>query len=211
MAKFSEKVENFWYYHKWKTLIALFFTIVLILVVVQMCRNRSFDAYVMYVGEKLDGDTYEKAAAAFESVASDSDGSGDASVSLSEILFIKDGTAVGAPTANNEAKNAFSVQLMGGGDYYLFILTPEFYDLYEKTMFVPVEDILGHPTDMQNDACTVTLGKTPFYKKPGVSDLSPDLLICVKMVTYSMFDTTKRDEAQQRHFEMFRRICGEQP
>ncbi|MBO4217757.1 MAG: hypothetical protein J5940_07410 [Clostridia bacterium] len=209
MAKFGEKVENFWYYHKWKTLIALFFTVVVVLVVIQMCQNKSHDAFVMYVGEKMESDTYEKVSASLESVCKDYDGNGEISVSLSEILFVSDASAIGAPTANNEAKNAFSVQLMGGGDYYLFFLSPDFYDLYEKTMFVPIADILGHGSDAQNDEYTVTLGKTPFYGKPGVSSLPADTLVCVKMVTYSMFDTTKRDEAQQHHFEILKRICGE--
>ena len=208
MGKTSEKISNFWYYHKWKTLIALFFTAVVILVVIQMCSNKSHDAFVMYVGGKIDGDVYEDVRASLESVCSDYDGNGDVDVELSEMLFISDTSIAGAPTVNNEAKSAFSTQLMGGGDYYLFLLSPDFYDLYEKSMFVPVKDILGHETDAQNDEYSVTLGRTPFYGKPGISSLPADTLVCVKMVTYSMFDTTKRDEAQQHHFEMFRRICG---
>lgn len=209
MAGFKEKIENFWYYHKWKTLIALFFTVVIVLVVVQMCQNKSHDAFVMYVGGKMDEDVYGKVTASLESVSKDYDENGEISVALSEILFISDTSAVGAPTANNEAKGAFSAQLIGGGDYYLFFLDPDFYDLYDKTMFVPIVDILGHESDAQNDGYTIRLGDTPFYSKPGVSSLSADTLVCVKMVTYSMFDTTKRDEAQHRHFEIFRKICGE--
>ena len=209
MGKFREKAGNFWYYHKWKTMIALFFTVVIVLVIIQMCQNKSHDAFVMYVGGKMDEEVYNDVSAALESVASDYDGDGNVSVSLSEILFISDTSVVGAPTANNEAKNAFSAQLMGGGDYYLFFLSPDFYDLYEKTMFVPIEDIIGSEIDAQNDDYTVTLGKTPFYKMPGISALPADTLVCVKMVTYSMFDTSKRDEAQQHHFEILRKICGE--
>ena len=209
MGNFKEKVSNFWYYHKWKTLIALFFTAVAVLVVMQMCSNKSHDAFVMYVGGKMDAEVIKDVEASLESVCSDFDGNGEVSVALSEMLFISDTSVPGAPTANNEAKNAFSTQLMGGGDYYLFFLSPDFYDLYEKTMFVPVADILGHESDCQNDDYTVTLGKTPFYRMAGVSSLPADTLVCVKMVTYSMFDTTRRDEAQQHHFTVFRRICGE--
>ena len=45
---FFKKFENFWYYHKWKVIIAVFFVVVFIVCSLQMCSRDEQDITVMY-------------------------------------------------------------------------------------------------------------------------------------------------------------------
>ena len=42
--------ENFWYHHKWKTIIISLVVLVLVICTMQMCTQNAYDIYVMYAG-----------------------------------------------------------------------------------------------------------------------------------------------------------------
>ncbi len=49
-GKFAEKLDNFWFYHKWHILIGLFVTLVLTVCIVQSCTKTEYDVNVLYSG-----------------------------------------------------------------------------------------------------------------------------------------------------------------
>lgn len=74
---FLKWIENFWYHYKWHTIIALFFAVLLIVLIVQIAGREKYDISVIYCGpEKLDGEDLEKISAAFSEIM-DEDYNGD--------------------------------------------------------------------------------------------------------------------------------------
>lgn len=49
-GKFGTWLENFWYHHKWKTIIAFSFTVIALICTLQMCGKEKQDATVLLVG-----------------------------------------------------------------------------------------------------------------------------------------------------------------
>ena len=49
-GKFLRWFDNFWYHHKWKTIIVSFFVIVVIVCTLQMCTSEKEDITVVYAG-----------------------------------------------------------------------------------------------------------------------------------------------------------------
>ncbi|MEG2117790.1 MAG: hypothetical protein RRY76_01155, partial [Clostridia bacterium] len=47
---FKSRLENFWYFYKWQTIIGMIILIGIIISIVQMSSNKSPDAMMMYVG-----------------------------------------------------------------------------------------------------------------------------------------------------------------
>ena len=53
--KFLKWLDNFWYHHKWKTIISLFLIVVLTVCIAQLVEKEDYDACVMYVGAATNG------------------------------------------------------------------------------------------------------------------------------------------------------------
>ena len=49
-GKFGRWFENFWYHHKWKTIIAFSFTVIALICTLQMCSKEKQDTSVLMVG-----------------------------------------------------------------------------------------------------------------------------------------------------------------
>jgi len=53
---FAEKLDHFWFYYKWHTLIALFVAFVLIVCISQSCTKQENDVNVLYAGPYMYSD-----------------------------------------------------------------------------------------------------------------------------------------------------------
>lgn len=49
-GKFAEKLDHFWFYYKWHTLVAIFIVFVLTVCIVQSCTKTEYDVTVLYAG-----------------------------------------------------------------------------------------------------------------------------------------------------------------
>lgn len=49
-GKLYEKLDNFWYYHKWKIIATVFVTFVLVVCIFQSCSREKYDVNVLYAG-----------------------------------------------------------------------------------------------------------------------------------------------------------------
>ena len=54
VRRFFAFVENFWYHHKFGTLVTIFLVIVLLVCTLQMCGKNSYDVHVLYSGPWFD-------------------------------------------------------------------------------------------------------------------------------------------------------------
>ena len=49
-GKLAEKLDHFWFYYKWHTLVAIFIVFVLTVCIVQSCTKTEYDVTVLYAG-----------------------------------------------------------------------------------------------------------------------------------------------------------------
>lgn len=56
-GKFAEKIDHFWFYYKWHTIIALFVVFVLVVCISQSCSKQEADMHVLYAGPYMYSDS----------------------------------------------------------------------------------------------------------------------------------------------------------
>ncbi|MBR5817056.1 MAG: hypothetical protein IKY62_00265, partial [Clostridia bacterium] len=142
-----EKLENFWYYHKWHTIIAVFLIITITVCALQLSGKESYDIHIMYAGPKefkrtsSDGDIpeYANALASIKRVASDFDGNGE------DVIVIPD-TEPEAPEKDTHIFSSVNIEKNSG----------IFYSSYTFNAVMNPQSNDGPDYDM-NDAFKVTL------------------------------------------------------
>ena len=207
--KFLGWWDNFWYYHKWHTLAALFIIAVLGICIFQMCTKVDYDMKFLYAGPKefstADG-AQDKANinSTLSHAITDQYGE-DASADLINYVIHSDeqinelkeekdengkpvyniGEITAQATKNMNEFNQFCTL----GDSYIFFLDPYVYDQMqaqsskELQRFVPLKDVLGKKPDGAYDDYAVYLVDTDFYKNnPSLQTLPDDTLVCLHQI-----------------------------
>ncbi len=150
----KEKLSNFWYYHKWHTVVALFLIFTLVICSVQMCNKTSYDIHIMYAGPhefkrtSSGGDIppYAEALSSLKRLAGDYNGDGETNVDFLDLYLLtskemQNFDSVPDKQLNyallQENKEEFSNNLMYS-DYYVCLLSTAIYEEYKIITEVPV-------------------------------------------------------------------------
>lgn len=171
-SKFSVWIENFWYHYKWHTVAVLFALLVLVVCTVQLCERESYDALVLYAGNKdisrtsQNGDVseYSSLRTALKSVVDDFDGDGEKSVGLEALFWmsneqIKEFQASKAPgdelsysviSSNHETLN----NIMMSNEYFVCFMSEDLYEYYIGTedgddRFMPLDSLADTDTELR--------------------------------------------------------------
>ena len=77
-SKTFRKLENFWYYYKWHTIVSLFLAFVIVVCTVQACSREKEDIRIIYAGGSyVEGEYHREISKALSSVLpEDFDGDG---------------------------------------------------------------------------------------------------------------------------------------
>lgn len=150
----KEKISNFWYYHKWHTIVAIFLIITLLICTLQMCKKTTYDIHVMYAGSHefkrtaTNGDLppYGNALSSLKFFADDYDENGEINVDFldlyllttSEIqeLELEKGTDINYVLLNNN-RETFLNNLMYS-EFYVCFISPALYEAYKTVSDVSV-------------------------------------------------------------------------
>ena len=222
-------LENYWYHYKWHTLFALFFVVVISIMVVQMASREDDDIYIIYAGPELISDSKrEDIKDAFQQLMSkDYDGDGEKKVDFMDIILmnseqLKQAYADGANqyflNEGTVEKNleTLSVQAMAG-DYVVFLIDKEWYkDLHDASAFVPLTELeeLGIPTvegARTYGDCAYYLNSLDFAKFfTCFDDLPESTLLCVRrLTTASHLKGDRKTRAMyDRHMEYYKELLG---
>jgi hypothetical protein len=226
--KFLRALENFWYHHKWKTIIILFFSIVLVVCVLQMQENDKVDIQLLYAGPKnITVPMSQNIEMAYESVMpSDFNSDGEKNASLYSLFIMSNEQILEIydsiedpnqrPYINTnviaEDKKSFDNEIMAG-DSVICMLDPWLYDyVREAGGFLKLEEVLGYePDGVDEYGYGIPLSKTPFGQFfSGVSELPEDTVLCVRRITtFAQLKGQKKVEAMHEYsLDVFRAVMS---
>lgn len=228
------KLENYWYYYKWHTIVALFLIFAIVVCSFQMCSRVEIDGYILYAGGKTvsrtasggDRAEYARVLDAMKKVVDDFDNDGESNVSFSTLFQLSpdeiteienrnDGTEVNYALLSEDTETLRDRMYIG--EYYLCLMSPYVYECYREidgiSLFVtaadyaPIENELEYYSDY-----AVKLSSTPFYKNnPAIRDVFPaDTLVClrIKSAVSSAFGGAENEEIYRRAEIIFSNILG---
>lgn len=187
-SEFGKKLENFWYYHKWKVVAGIFVLFVLVICIVQCAMQDKNDVGILYGGALSSSDTRtQDMRKALSDTEPESIGKNGVGLSVMEIYtdeYVLDNkdkinASVNAQNHDNLCK------LITAGEYSVLILDRWIYEgLKGKVGFRAVDEVLGEGAvsdEQKLDDCAVYLKKTAFFaaNSGAYSGAGDDTVICL--------------------------------
>ena len=166
--------KNYWYYYKWKVIIAVFLIFVAVFCIAQACSNTDNDMVIMYAGSfastSLEVPNIESALSAV--LPEDYDGDGRKTVAMSMMTIytedqIKQLEANGfvVNRSNNQGELDKFQNLIVTGEYNVCLLEPWLYDMVQKEGgFAKLSEVLGYTPESAVDDYAIKLSDTDFGK-----------------------------------------------
>jgi hypothetical protein len=224
-SPFLRWLDNFWYHHKWTVIISLFFAIVLIMGLVQILSQESYDVKMTYGGRyRMDDDERADFEALLNTICPDDyDGDGKKHVqymiyevfSEEEILQAKaEAESQGQDFVFNVKYNSDEFEnftaFAGTGECSVYFLSPYLYEVLKSSDRIrPVAELYGDrtlPDGVLEDGYGVALKDTDFYEYHSAAQVLPeDTIVCLLRST--VWNTSGgRKEAYARAEALFRAI-----
>ncbi|MEG1743018.1 MAG: hypothetical protein RR246_02505, partial [Clostridia bacterium] len=181
---FKSRLENFWYFYKWQTIIGMIILIGIIISIVQMSSNKSPDAMMMYVGPSTlyvkDKQTISSTA---EQYLSDYNNDGEKKMDLLEININLGGeNAEALFEYNYSALQRFNAEV-ATGDAIIYVLEKNFYkSLSEQGILTKLSDVLDDdmmPAEKYDDY-GVCIKNIDYFKQDGYKSMNDDLILCIR-------------------------------
>lgn len=225
------KLENFWYYYKWHSLIALFIILVVTVCTVQMCSKSSIDIYIMYAGDKeitrtsSDGNIppYNQAVSSLESVAEDYDGDGRVVVSFSTLFCPTDEQIEEIEGSGDKEISSLAAtdrktlaDRMYVGEYYICFFSPHVYEEYKQrdgiSLFMPIANYAPENNELEYyNEYAVKLSSTSLYDDPAIKNAMPEdtlIVMRIKSAAASLFGGAENDERFRRSEEFLKSVLA---
>ncbi len=227
MDEFRSWFDNFWYHHKWKVIVAVFFVIVLGVCIYQLATREVPDVYVMYAGpEYMSAGDVIGFKSAMRDVMLDYNEDGEKGVMLITLTCVSEEKINEMKAeaeaeseefyidlaANSQNNKQFGMEIFAG-EAVVCLLDPSLYEsvrdeggFLKMTEIFTEEELSGVEL---YDECGVYLHELPFGKYYGVmADLPDDTVLCIRKIsTISVFKGKKKYEKLHGfHVDMFRNI-----
>lgn len=228
------KLENYWYYYKWHTIVALFLIFAIVVCSFQMCSRVEIDGYILYAGGKTvsrtasggDRAEYARVLDAMKKVVDDFDNDGESNVSFSTLFQLSADEITEIENRNDGREVNYALlaedtetlrDRMYIGEYYVCLLSPYVYECYREidgvSLFVTAADFAPEENDLEYYSdYAVKISSTQFYKKnPAIRDVFPaDTLVClrIKSAISSAFGGSENEEIYRRSEIVFSNILG---
>ncbi len=216
--------ENYWYHHKWKTIIIGIFLLIFLICTLQMCTKDTPDVYIMYAGPGfMTANEAREVENSFRQIMEDYNEDGEKGVMLTGINYLnpaqieekleqaeRDGIEliIDYP-GNNEALERFGLEVMVG-ESVICILDPGLYaQLKAGGGLMELEEVLGYVPEEALDAYGVRFCQTEFSQFFTATHVIPeDSILCIRRVSaMSAFKGQKKTErAHACHVAMFRSV-----
>ena len=189
-SEFAKKLDNFWYYNKWKVIAAVFIAVALTICIVQCSTRERNDATILYAGAYQSynaGITSMKAA--LDEIEPENVGTLGVGLSVLEIYsdeYVKAHPAVNGQT--NSANFQNFTQLLEAGEQSLLIIDSWIYDTIKDRINIrKISDFAELDEAVLYDERAVWFKKTAFFEKykDAFDDLPDDTVIL--LCDYSLF------------------------
>ncbi len=206
--KKSEKLENFWYYYKWHTIIGAFVLVFAVILTLQFCTKEEYDLHILYAGEKNissaslsgDGDSeYSLLVSALESASGKTENGENVNISLQVLRVLSESQLEEVTKDMNSSmdKSAFESGIAENysqlhnyimyGDYYLLLLSEDMFLAFDKkldgeSIFAPISQYTKSGTDYEYiNERGIYLSSLEIYSEPAVSVLPANTVVCIRL------------------------------
>ena len=220
--KIKSFLSNFWYYHKWKVIVVLFFAVVIGVCMTQMLTKDEYDVSIMYAGpDYIEENDHHSIMGVFEQILpADYDKNGEKKANLIDMLIMSDEQIKERDDKAKEEDVLFyydvkdrNSQLMqistyiSSGETIICILDDYVYEmLKEEGAFCTLESVLGYKPESAHDEYSVTLGDTDLYKSYSVlSKVGENTRLCIVKMPYT-FTSKSQKQSYEWHLEYFKKI-----
>ena len=216
----KEKLENYWYHYKWRTIIAVFLLLVITVSVVQCATREDTDICIMYLGPLNIARVEEpQIRAAVKQVLREDLQKENYTVTILDILYTNDKIAERYrqeglyfdPATNGDAVSRFDTEVIAG-DSIIFMVDRQQYTVAKQNgAFVKLSEILDKVPDYAIDEYGIRLKDTDFGKYfPCFADFDEDIILCAKAKSdVSFFFLRKKNEdLYERHYKVFADIIA---
>lgn len=218
------KLDNFWYHYKWVVIIALFFAVILIIGVVQICNRESYDIQVaVAVPYTMDAEEKDDFTALLTRYCKDYNGDGKTLVYLHTNQIYSDEEYQSERAYWEAQSEQFYIdssynsnqledleQYLMNGECNLLFVSPYIYETKrDNGHLLAVSEVYGEdelPNGVTADGYGIRLSETDFYQySPAAQVLPADTILCLQAPIISVKDWNKSDDSDAR--EMFRAIA----
>ena len=199
-----ERIENFWYYHKWHTIVAAFLVVAILIMTLQFCQKTSFDAHIVYAGhyeiERMSGDgdsPYSNILSELKLVTPDIDGDGTINIDFRNLFVIndaeaealiqgKDGYEINYNLVKEDSNTFYQLMLMS--DYYVCFLSERLFLEYSEKydgIFAPIAPYTaeGKEYEYVGESGIYLRSLDGFGTLPEFSKLPDDTVICLRALS----------------------------
>ena len=199
-----ERLENFWYYHKWHTIVAVFLVVAIVIMSLQFCQKKSFDAHIVYAGNyeivrvSGDGDSpYSNMLSELKLVVPDLDGDGTVNIDFRNLFIVNDEEAEKIISENDGYEINYNLvkedsdtfyQLMLMSDYYVCFLSERLYNEYSERysgIFTPLAPYTaeGKTYEYAGEGGIYLRSLDGFGTLPEFSKLPDDTVVCLRSLS----------------------------
>ena len=202
-SPFLEKLENFWFYHKWKVIIGAFFLIVIGVGVFQMATKEKYDTQItvathtIYYEEHLV--SFEKALTSFMPGDVNGDGKKNLAVfrykifsedelkAANEVDTDQNGNPIiyADPDFNREQITDLNSSIASGQCTVMFLSKSQYDAMVDKrdedVLLLPMSELFGGemPNGVADNGYGILLREIDAYKLEGFNWLPSDTVICI--------------------------------
>lgn len=228
MKKVWKWLDNFWYHHKWKTIVITFFVVVFIIGFVQCVQKTDADISILYVGpEVVTGEEYDAMEKSLESrIDTDYNDDGKITVQFTDRVYLsaaqlkeKEEAAAAEGEALYYDKTAMKNSLdqarqwIQSGAMLIAIMDYEVYQGFEKVqdgLFVRLDEYLDEVPEYAYDDYSLNFKDIPYVQFSGAfGAISKDTVIVLIKPTWT--STLGKDEMAERyrvHEELMQKLVN---
>ena len=220
-SKAFRKFDNFWYYYKWHTIIAVFLVFVIVVCTVQACSREKEDIRIIYAGGSfVEGEYHREISKTLSSVLpEDFDGDGKKNVGFVnyqiyspeeivelEKIILPDGTKNVVNKAQNTSNmTGYTSYLMTGDVSVCFLSRYLFEKLKENDRLVLLSEIFDERPASAYDEYGIDLSKTDFYKyNSALHAMDEETVVC--LLRQTVVGASSKDEEYQRSVDTFKAV-----
>ena len=230
-----ERFENFWYHHKWHTIVALVTVVLFTVLSLQMCSKSAYDVHVLYTGEyrfsrtSANGDlpSYNSAVQTLMRFAEDFDGDGVVSVDLRDLYVMSPERLeeLGAADPDADLNEALIIEdqktletVMLYSEYFLVFISEELFlayeERYEGALFDEIEQYTDPVSGISYEYASehgIYLRSLPFSEEAEICKLPEDTVVCIRRLSEvaESFNKDGNTEAFERCRAMLRKILAD--
>jgi len=217
-------LSNFWYHHKWKTIIIAAFAFMFITLGAQFAGKSNPDIKILYAGPLyFTPNQSQSVSLCLYDLMDDYNGDGEKKIIFNDLVYMtaqqmldaqEAALAAGEEFAVDRQSNAqtaeqFTYEIMAG-DSLICLFAPDQYESVASAQaFVPLEEIFGYLPEGAVDECGLRLCETRFYKYYNQMQIfGEDTIIALRKLT--TFNKMKNEEKMEKihgyHKDLFCKI-----